>query len=324
MNAIFSFLNFIGFLLYIASFIAAFHLFCVYNDNISIKYKSLVIAVILGGAFGGYFLRDYAQGQKKIISFEEHLQKQIDGGAKFSLDDSFAKLDDDYKQKKIEYIFNNLYEKSLEGKATFLDDYSKEDLPFINDLRKEVTNEIQRMYTLAESLNTEKAWIYFSSKIPFYLFEKVANKQTIDKEFSKWSSDEGAWKRVLALDSVYLSHQYLSRYPNGLHVVDAKRIILNHDYDHYKKTGPKVTIYDGTSTFYIRNNSTYKVTFYYNGTFGNGNVKVPGNSTRTISVPNGYYLISLQSEKLHTRGIHESVCCNSISKTYDLALVNDY
>lgn len=325
MNFFFSILNIIGFVLYIASFLAVFHLLCVYNQKLGYKYYSLVIIVFLGGAFGGYFLRDYAQSQKDILHFEEMLDKQINQGAKYFLDVTFAKLDDEYKQQKIEYIFNKLYDNTLEGKAAFLDDFSKEDLPFINNLRKEVADEIDKIYISAESQNTDNAWRYFSSKISFKLFEKVANKNNIDKEFSKWSSDEDAWKRVMALDSLYLSHEYLSRFPKGVHVVDAKRIILDHEYqDDTRKNLAKVTNYDGTSTFYISNTSSYKVTFSYHGEFAEGNVTISGNSSKTISVPNGYYRVSIDSEKLHTRSINEVVSCNSDYKTYNLQLVRDF
>lgn len=326
MDFIYSILNLFGFLLYVASVLALLHLLCVYNMKLGKRYYSLVVLVMIGGVLCGFFLRDYSQNQKKIIQFEEILAKQMNNGGEYGyfIDGPFAELDNSYKEKKIEYIFSNLYSNDLKGKAKFLNDFSKEDLKFINNMRKSLTDEITNLYNTADSQQTTEAWSSFSKKIPFELFEQIAKKETIEKEFSKWKTDESAWERVMTLDSLYLSYEYLSRFPDGVHVVDAKRIILDHEYqDETRNNLPKVTDYDGTSTFYIRNTSSYQVTFSYQGAFAKDNVSVPGNSYRTISVPNGYYLVTVHSQKLHTKGITEVVTCNSNYKSYDLDLVQD-
>ena len=76
--------------------------------------------------------------------------------------------------------------------------------------------------------------------------------------------------------------------------------------------------------FVINNTSSYPVTFSYHGAFEENSIRIPENSTRSFNVPNGYYRVSLNSDRLHTRGIYEVVTCNDSYKSYDLDLVRDY
>ena len=93
--------------------------------------------------------------------------------------------------------------------------------------------------------------------------------------------------------SVYLSRFYLERYPNGQHEAAARKIILDNEYSKSEGRYRKIsTNYCGSTPVLIINNSSYEATFFYDGSFDKGSIRVPKNSRSNINLQNGYYHLS--------------------------------
>lgn len=322
MDFIFSVINFIGFILYLCAVLAFIRFICTVGQKnvLKLNFDIIALSILIGSLVSGFFIRDYAQNQKKLIRINEIIDKQGNNPfAHYNLESILKDLNSNDKDKYVQVIFTKLYNDSLVSRAKFIDDYSDINTTFIMGIRSQTQEEITQLYKKHESTNT---WNDFVSQLPIKIFFKVASNEIVNKEYSKWKTDEEAWQRVLTLDSVFLSNEYLSRYNHGIHEIDAKRIILNHEHEDKTRIHlPKVTNFTGSSTFNITNSSSYKISFSYHGAFKEGHETIPGHTTKVIVVPNGYYRISLSSEKLHTKGINEVVTCNNSYIPYDLSLV---
>lgn len=240
------------------------------------------------------------------LNDKRKFSQSFENGDKKDVIWKFSKLSDSEKDKFLESIFDKFYNKSFEKEYEFLNDFENEEseLHFLDEIKADFNVKMKELYTKAENDNSDNSWLQFSKKIPGNFFLKFADSELRQKEFDKWKSDDDAWMRVLVMDSLDMSHKYLELFPDGHHRNDAKRIILNHDFNtsFYNKRVSRITSnYDGTTTVSIHNSSSNVMTFNYSGIMDKGSVDVPANSTTTINVPNGYYHINV-----HSRGNYSS------------------
>ena len=287
-------LNLIGFLFYIAAFLCAIGVFVGFSDKTGFKIGIIALIVGILLIFGGYYIRQGASALEK----SEMFAKSLRNGDKDKVVWQFRSLSDKQKNKYIEDIYNNFYGDSFSEKICFIEDFDEERIPFVIQKKETLNNDIEELYLQAEKSNNPDSWLFFSSQVPGKFFLKHAKPKLLDREFRKWCSDEDALQRVLLMDSIVMAKEYLSRFENGTHIEDAKRIILNHSFDTYSNNKPPYKItdnFDGTTTLSIQNSSSVEINVNYSGTFANGNVKIPRNGSATVTVPNGYYRIHVSS-----------------------------
>ena len=326
-------LTILGLLFYIAAGLAAVNVICTYDDFFDKKERKRIILVsliVIIAPLVAYFIRDYAERERNLIKFNNSFETVLsnnseDSKKRIEVERKFKEIDKSNKDKFIEQIYFKLYSNDLNSKAEFIDNYEEYNLKFVDIIKKELQDSIQYIY-LSKANSQNPDWSNFSNLVPIKLFLSKAPNNILEREFSHWNTDESAWQRVLLIDSIELSKIYLERFPKGNHVYDAKKIILD---DSFKRSNgldkTKITSnYDGTTTISVNNNSTYEVTVHYSGNFADGSVKVPGNTYRNIQVPNGYYHISISSQKLHTRSINERITCDGGVIPYDLELKQDF
>ena len=333
MNFLFSFINFIGLLLYGISILGVIRALCTYDTfkkRSEWKNTLLVFILVIIAPICGYMVREYAQGKKRIIYFNEVIDRELsrDNTNHFSLLNirgAFSKLKDYDKGKVVEFIFNKFYDNNLQGRCNFLNEYKDYDIPYVAKIKTETEAAIEQIYINIENTGDSSQWRTISKRISIKDFLSNAPQNIIEKEFSKWDNDSNAWERVILLDSIYLSKIYLDRYPNGRYECIAKRIILDNEYSKSEGRDRKISSnYCGTTTISIINRSSYEAVFSYDGSFDKGSIKIPGYGQREVRVRNGYYRISISSQKLHTKGIHERITCDGGYIPYDIELKQDY
>lgn len=325
MGFVIGLLNFIGFIFYIIAAIAAFATLIGFMSNDSKDgggIKLGLIAAVAGLVFGcgGYYIRDYADSLKRSKNFTESLTN----GDKEKVKWRFGGLSEEDKNEYVGEIFNKFYSHDFNGEYEFLSDYGDEYIAFVQDIKEKLNNKMEQMYNEAESINTKESWLSFSGKVAGKFFLKYANDNLKEREFAKWSDDDAAWQRVLLMDSLEMSHVYLSRFEHGIHEDNARKIILDYTYDSYTNNKPPYKItsnYSGTTTFSVSNSANADLNFHYSGTFVSGTLKVMGNSHNSVTVPNGYYLIDVSSS--HVKDDISLVTLDGGVKSFDYHIVQD-
>lgn len=298
-------LNFVGFIFYLIAAFAAFGMLIGFMSNDSKEgtgFKLGLIAAVVGLVFGsgGYFIRDYADSLKRNKNFTESLTN----GDKEKLKWRFGGLSDKDKNEYIGEIFDKFYSHDFNGEYEFLSDYGDESIAFVQDVKEQLNNKMEQMYNEAERTNTKESWLSFSSKVAGKFFLKFANDNLKEREFTKWQNEDAAWQRVLVMDSLAMSHEYLSRFPHGIYECNARKIILDHSYSDYSQNKPPFKItqnYCGTTTISVRSSANADLNVHYSGTFASGEFKVPGYGYNSVTVPNGYYRIHVSSYQTRAR-----------------------
>lgn len=329
MDFLYSVLNFIGLLLYLVVILGIIRGLCTYelfSKKEEWRNTLLVIVLVVIAPLCGYFIRDFAQSKKNLIRFERIIEREsskseLDRFSLLSISAAFSDLTNKEKEEAVEIIFNKFYDNSLTSRCEFLDEYREFNIPFIINIKNCTESEIAALYKDIENSKDESAWKSLSKKINIQDFLDNAPTNILDSEFNKWKDDDSAWRRVMLLDSIILSHVYLERYPKGIHEESARKFILDEAYSKCEGRDRKITSnFSGTTTIAIYNRSVYKIDFHYDGTFAKGKIDIPKNSYREIKLPNGYYMVSIYSQKLHSKGIHERITCDGGCIPYDLEL----
>lgn len=333
MNLVYSLINFLGLLLYGGAILGVIRALCTYDtftEKSEWKNTLLVFIIVIAAPICGYCIRDYAQGQKRLIHFNEVLEReasknQTNQFSLFNVSGAFSNLDSKDQIQGIEIIFNKFYNNSLQSRCSFLNEYRDYNIPYIAKIKAVTESDLETLYNSIESAGNCNQWQTLSNKVSIKDFLDNAPQHIVKKEFCKWKSDNEAWQRVVLLDSVYLSRIYLEKYPTGIHECNARKIILDDEYSKSEGRDRKINSnYCGTTTISIINRSSYEITFSCNGSFDSKSIKIPGNSQRELTIQNGYYRISISSIKLHTKGIHERITCDGGYIPYDLELKQDY
>ena len=320
-------LNFVGFIFYIIAAIAAFATLLGFMSNDSKDgggIKIGLIAAVVGLVFGcgGYFIRDYADSLKRSKNFTESLTN----GDKEKVKWRFCGLPEEDKNEYIGEIFDKFYSHDFNGEYEFLSDYGDEYIAFVQDIKEKLNNKMEQMYNEAESINTKESWLSFSGKVAGKFFLEYANDNLKEREFAKWSDDDSAWQRVLVMDSLAMSHEYLSRFPHGIYECNARKIILDHSYADYSQNKPPFKItqnYCGTTTISVRSSANADLNVHYSGTFATGEFKVPGYGYNSVTVPNGYYRIHVSSHQTRARGETTLETLDGGVKNFDYHIVSD-
>ena len=81
--------------------------------------------------------------------------------------------------------------------------------------------------------------------------------------------------------------------------------------------------YCGTTTISVKNSANADLNIHYSGTFGSGNFKVPGYGYNSITVPNGYYCISVSSNQARARAETTLETLDGGVKSFDYHIVRD-
>ena len=243
MGFVIGLLNFVGFIFYIVAAIAAFGVLIGFMSNDSkdgAGIKGGLIAAVAGVVFGsgGYFIRDYADSLKRSKNFTE----SFTNGDKEKVKWRFGGLSEEDKNEYIGEIFDKFYGHDFNGEYEFLSDYGDENITFVQDVKEQFSNKMEQMYNEAESVNTKESWLSFSGKVAGIFFLKYANDNLKEREFAKWENEDVAWQRVLVMDSLAMSHEYLSRFPHGIYECNARKIILDHSYADYSHNKPPFKI----------------------------------------------------------------------------------
>lgn len=320
-------LNFVGFFLYIVAAIAAFVTMIGFISDDSKDEGGIqigLIAAVAGVVFGcgGYFIRDYADSLKRNKNFTESLMN----GDKEKVKWRFGGLSEEDKNEYVGKIFDKFYGHDFKGEYEFLSDYGDENVEFVQDVMEQFSNKMEQMYNEAERVNTKESWLSFSGKVAGKFFLKYANENLKDREFAKWENEDAAWQRVLVMDSLAMSYEYLSRFPHGIYECNARKIILDHSYSDYAHNKPPFKItknYCGTTTISVRSSANADLNVHYSGTFATGNFKVPGYGYNSVTVPNGYYSISVSSYETRARGETTLETLDGGVKNFDYHIVQD-
>lgn len=321
MGFLFSFLYFVGFILYVIAGIAGICFLLSDKNNKFAIY--LFIALIFFGA-GGFFLRSYVEDWRKNYEFNE----QLETGDSKNVLYAFRKLSEVERTNHIYSIYDSIYTKDFSGQYEFLKDYNNYPLPFVDSIRIDFCKKVEVLYDKAERINTKQSWKNFLDNIPCDFFITIMTGHLREREEKKWETDDGCWNRVLLLDSITMAKQYLSIYPKGKYDFEARRMILDAEYSNFspdnKRNRGKVTNYSGYTTISIRNSSSTRLVFSYSGTFGRDNVEVDAYGSKTITVQNGYYHIYVHSNTSRTKSISESVTYNGGYIPYEYYLSQGY
>ena len=320
-------LKLVGYIFYIIAVIEAFRALIGFMSNDSKEGAGIkfgLIAAVAGLVFGsgGYFIYDYADSLKRSKNFTENLTN----GDKEKVKWRFGGLSEEDKNEYVGEIFDKFYGHDFNGEYEFLSDYGDENIAFVQDVKEQFCNKMEQMYNEAESINTKESWLSFSGKIAGKFFLKYANDNLKEREFAKWENDDDAWQRVLVMDSLDMSHEYLSKFPHGIYECDARKIILDHSYADYSHNKPPFKItknYCGTTTISVRSSANANLNIHYSGTFATGNFKVPGYGYNSVTVPNGYYSISVSSYQTRARGETTLETLDGGVKNFNYHIVQD-
>lgn len=307
----------------IAGFLAmlfAIFLFTPSNENESLKGGCLTL--ILGTSFciGGILIREYSQSLEMRKDFFEVLEN----GNKNSVSAKFSKLDYSEQKDFINEIFEKFYNNTFQEKQRFIRDYQQYHLDYVEKKKSEIEKEITRLYNNAEIDNYINSWRDFSKIVTGDIFMDFASMELKNKEFSKWTDDENAWTRVVALNTIAMYREYLSHFPYGKYEDSARKIILDYDYNLKKEKPYKVTNYSGETTLKICNKSSQSIIFSYTGTFAEGKENISGNNTIWITLPNGYYSIHAYSQNFRTRGDYSTETLDGGAKTLEYYIRQEY
>lgn len=320
-------LNFVGFISYIFAAIAVFGALIGFMSNDSKEVTGIkfgLIAAVAGLVLGtgGYFICYYADSLKRSHNFTESLTN----GDKEKVKWRYGSLSEKDKNEYIGEIFDKFYGHDFNGEYEFLSDYGDEHIAFVQDVKEQFSKKMEQMYNEAESINTKKSWLSFSGKVAGKFFLKFANNNLKEREFAKWDNDDDAWQRVLVMDSLTMSYEYLSRFPHGIYECKARKIILDHSYADYSQNKPPFKItqdYCGTTTISVRNSANADLNVHYSGTFATGEFEVPGYGCNSVIVPNGYYRISVSSYQTRARGETTLETLDGGVKNLDYHIVQD-
>lgn len=317
-------LNLIGLILYLAAGGCVIVMIAVFPSEDKTEVKTALLALLAGVAlvFGGYWIREGAEKLKREDTFTTSLKK----GDAHNVVWQFRSLSNSRKEKYIADIYERFYNDSIFGQIKFINDFGDEKISFVVQKNQYLNSRIEKMYYNAERMNTDTVWFNFSKEIPGRFFLNRVDTNLKAREFRKWKTDEESWKRVLLMDSAVMAREYLKKYPNGTHVVDAKRIILNHTFDSYtdNKSCFRVTNYDGTTTLLVHNSSDCEINVHYSGTFADGNMKVQPYGSSSVLVPNGYYNVSVSAYTRRAKSDYWSESFNGGVVSRDYRLVREY
>lgn len=261
------------------------------------------ISFIIGGLFllGGISIRDYAD----TLVIKNEFYKVLNKESKEIVIGKFKQLTYSDQKKYIKLIYDKFYDNDIQSQLEFIEDYGSVLLDYIEKKKKNLEKEITALYNKAEVLNTDNSWYNFFQIISGDKFLELADSKLKDREFSKWENEEKAWRRVSLINSTMMYREFLSRYSYGIYSDDAKKIILDNEYNSYNNKKPPYKItenFDGMTTLQIRNNSSISIIFSYDGTFEKGKKNISANGYAVIIVPNGYYSLKAYSQHSRTRG----------------------
>ena len=125
-------------------------------------------------------------------------------------------------------------------------------------------------------------------------------KRTREKEEQeKYGTDARAWKTATSIGSIAAYYDYLKRYPNGKHVDDANKriidlevqaVVSSGDYGHLPPSQKMSYTTSSTSSVHIRNSSSSTITILYSGPKSLRIVLSPSQS-RTVVLPSSNYKV---------------------------------
>lgn len=285
-------------------------------------------SIILWGAFflcilGGITCKIVSKNVRGPELYEKHFNE---GDKEYVIVHLRASKEKE-QTKIVKDVFKKFYKDDFDGLYSFISDAGMIEIPFIQDKKGKLNKMILQLYNNADSINTKDSWLAFSNTIGGDFFLKYASDTIKKREFSKWDSDENAWQRVLVMDSVVMSREYLSRFQEGLHEDNARKIILDKEYEtlYKKESRPKIVgNYSGKTVISVHNSNTTLIRVSYSGTFAEGHFEVPANGSRSVTVYNGYYRIRASSQDARDREFSSYETFNGGTKNYDLKLVNSH
>ena len=324
MGIIIFLLNLLGIVCYlIAGFFAMLLVILFFaSSNEDSSFKGGCITLILGVSFciGGILIREYSESSEKRKDFFEVLEN----GNKDSVIAKFSQLDYSEQKDYINEIFEKFYNNTFQEKLRFVRDYQQTNLDYVEKKKVELEEDISKLYNNAENDNSIDSWRSFSKIVSDDIFINFASRELKDKEFSKWTDDENAWARTVALNTISMYREYLSHFPYGKYEDSARKIILDYDYSLKKEKPYKVTNYCGETTLQICNKSSQSIIFSYTGTFAEGEKNISGNNTIWITIPNGYYSIHVYSQNFRTRGDYSTETLDGGMKTLEYFIRQEY
>ena len=301
MGIVIGVLKILGIFCYIIAAIAAIVIIVSFDEKDS--FRLICISFVIGGLFllGGIFAHESADKLEIKNEFYKVLNKE----SKKIVRGKFKQLEYSDQNKYIEKIYDTFYNKNFQDQLEFIKDYGTDQLDYIKKKKKDVEEEITALYNQAEIINTNNSWYKFFQTVSGDNFLKLADSKLKEREFSKWHNEEMAWRRVSLINSTMMYREFLSRYSYGIYSNDAKKIILDNEYNSYNNKKPPYKItenFDGMTTLQIRNNSSISIIFSYDGTFEKGKKNISANGYAVIVVPNGYYSLKAYSQHSRTRG----------------------
>lgn len=294
------------------------------SDSFTKQFVTAVIAAVLG--FGGYGVWIGAETIKERHSFSQELEYGTRESVRRKLY-TLKRLD---KEKYIVDIFNKFYSSNIREIISFLDDYDTYHFKYhsyIEEVREDLSNLIEKEYGKAEEEDSQTAWSGFTKEVPMDIFLEYASEKTLSKEFALWSDEDFAWKRVMLLDSVVMSHKYIELYPRGKYDRNARKIILDDAYKYYSDQNNKPPFkitqnFSGHTSVTIRNASSTPMNIKYSGTFDKGSKYISGHSSAYLTLPNGYYSFTADATQgINVRNGHafETLNGGSIELSYSIS-----
>lgn len=298
MGIIIFLLNLLGIVCYIIAGISAIIFYFTLSEERSFKISCITLGIGVSFGIGGVLIREYSDS----LEIQKNFSEVLVNGNRDGVRAKFSQLSYSEQKDYVNEIFEKFYNDTFQEKLDFVLDYQGVYLDFIEQKKSEIENEITILYNHAENDNSVDSWRDFSRIVPGNIFLDLASEELKKREFSKWINDEESWNRVVALNTIAMYREYLSRFPYGKYENNARKIIIDSDYNSRKEKPCKITNYSGNTTLQVYNKSSQSIFFSYTGTFAEGKENISGHNSICIIVPNGYYSIHVYSQSFRTRG----------------------
>lgn len=128
---------------------------------------------------------------------------------------------------------------------------------------------------------------------------KILTERAIKIEESKWKTDSDAWTRAQEINTAISYKKYIEKYPNGIKIEQAKKLIIDREVDNIFKgdygelpTMDKTSEGQGkTSNISVYNNTSYTLTLRYSG-LESKKIEISSQSRGNITLKNGQYRIA--------------------------------
>lgn len=154
----------------------------------------------------------------------------------------------------------------------------------------------------------------------------LEEKMLKEEEYSKYGTDANAWKTANSISTIEGYKDYIKRYPNGKHVDEAnkriidlevRKIINSGDYGQLPASHKMSYVRSNSSTIHIHNKSDHTITILYSG-IKSVKVMLGGFQSKTIILPSSSYDVVATSPDVRPFYGKENLTGGDYESTYKI------